>query len=103
MENQKRPTALIVDAEEEIRVIVDHFVHQMGYETLTAATAEDALAAVAKHHPEIVVTDEYMRTSAGELSRTIKSENPKAHVVVMTSLYSTARYETEAYRSFHAD
>lgn len=95
---------LIVDDDEEIRFIADYALREMGYLTLSASNAEDALALVQREMPDVVLTDALMPKLDGrELCRMIKIRHPRVKVVVMTSLYTSARYRDEAYRVFHAD
>ncbi|HEY0139343.1 MAG TPA: response regulator [Thermoanaerobaculia bacterium] len=95
---------LIVDDDEEIRFIADYALREMGYVTLTASSAELALEIVDREMPDVVLTDALMPKLDGrELCRRIKAKHPRVKVVVMTSLYTSARYRDEAYRVFHAD
>ncbi|HMC22078.1 MAG TPA: hypothetical protein VKL19_09540, partial [Thermoanaerobaculia bacterium] len=48
-------TVLVVDDDEEIRLIAEYTVQQMGYRTLTAGDAMEALAIVEKSRPNIVL------------------------------------------------
>lgn len=95
---------LIVDDDEEIRIMAEYILHEMGYRTMTAARAEEALDVVGRENPDIVLTDALMPGGDGrELCRTIKHRHPKTKVVIMTSLYTSPRYASEAHRLFHAD
>lgn len=95
---------LIVDDDEEIRFIADYALRQMGFVTMTAANAHDALDIVDRETPDVVLTDALMpRLDGRELCKMIKLRNPRVKVIVMTSLYTSARYRDEAYRVFHAD
>ena len=97
-------TVLIVDDDEEIRLIAEYTVQQMGYRTLTAGDAMEALAIVEKSRPNIVLTDALMPKLDGrQLCKLIKANNPSIKVVVMTSLYTTSRYRVEAISAYQAD
>jgi CheY-like chemotaxis protein len=97
-------TVLIVDDDEEIRLIAEYSVQQMGYRTLSAANAEEALKLVGQSEPDIVLTDALMpRTDGRQLCRLIKLIDPSIKVIVMSSLYTALRYRTEAMHMFHAD
>jgi OmpR family response regulator RpaB len=97
-------TVLIVDDDEEIRLIAEYTIQQMGYRTLTAANAEEALQIVEHDRPDMVLTDALMPKIDGrQLCRLIKAIDPSIKVVVMTSLYTTSRYRVEAINTFHAD
>jgi CheY-like chemotaxis protein len=95
---------LIVDDDEEIRFIADYALRDMGFLTMTASDGEEALGCVARERPHIVLTDAFMPKMDGrEMCKQIKIHHPRVKVVVMTSLYTSPRYRTEAYRVFHAD
>lgn len=101
---REKAVALIVDDDEEMRHIVEHYVDRMGYETCTAVSAEAALEMIEAAQPHLLITDALMpRTDGRELCKQIKLRYPRVKVVVMTSLYKAARYKSEAYRVFHAD
>jgi CheY-like chemotaxis protein len=95
---------LVVDDDEEIRLIAMYALHQMSYDCVTADSPAMALAMLAKEQPAVVLTDALMPGGDGrELCRTIKERYPGVKVVVMTSLYTSARYASEASRVFHSD
>jgi CheY-like chemotaxis protein len=97
-------TVLIVDDDEEIRMIAEYSVQQMGYRTLTAANAEEALSIVEHSRPDIVLTDALMPKIDGrQLCRLIKGIDASIQVIVMSSLYTSTRYRVEALGTFHAD
>src|SRR6185295_12943029 len=45
------PTVLIVDDDEEIRLIAEYTIQQMGYQVITAAGPEAALATIERSRP----------------------------------------------------
>ena len=95
---------LIVDDDEEIRVMAEFILHEMGYRTLTASRSNEALEIVNREKPDVVLTDALMPGGDGrELCRMIKEQHPDVKVVIMTSLYTSPRYASEAHRLFHAD
>lgn len=95
---------LIVDDDEEIRMITEYALREMGYDTTTASSPAEALEAIEREHPSVVLTDALMPGGDGrELCKTIKSRFPNLPVMVMTSLYTSGRYASEAYRVFGAD
>jgi CheY-like chemotaxis protein len=95
---------LVVDDDEEIRFIAAYSLQEMGYTVLTASNADEAMEIVDREFPTIVLTDALMpRTDGRELCRNIKLHAPWIKVVVMSSLYTSRRYATEAHRVFHAD
>lgn len=97
-------TVLIVDDDEEIRLIAEYSVQQMGYRTLTAASAEEALRIVKGSRPDVVLTDALMPNVDGRrLCRLIKRADPSIKVIIMSSLARTARYLEETFDTFQAD
>ena len=97
-------TVLIVDDDEELRLIAEYSVQQMGYRTLSAANGEEALEIVEHSRPDIVLTDALMPKIDGrQLCRQIKGIDPSIKVIVMSSLYTSPRYRVEAMSMFHAD
>jgi CheY-like chemotaxis protein len=95
---------LIVDDDEEIRFIADYALREMGYVTMTAPDGPEALSLVVTERPHVVLTDALMPKIDGrELCKQIKLAHPRVKVVLMTSLYTSARYHSEARRLFHAD
>lgn len=95
---------MVVDDDEEIRLMAEFSLNEMGYRTVSASRAAEALAMIQKEKPDVVLTDALMPGGDGrELCRTIKLRHPKVKVVIMTSLYTSPRYASEAYRVFHAD
>jgi CheY-like chemotaxis protein len=100
----EKQTVLIVDDDEEIRLIAEYTVQEMGYKTLTASNAQEALGMVREMRPDIVLTDALMPKMDGrELCRRIKRQNAAIKVVVMSALYTSSRYRNEALKVFNAD
>jgi CheY-like chemotaxis protein len=97
-------TVLIVDDDEEIRMMAEYSVQQMGYRTLTAATGEEAVSIVTEARPDIVLADALMPKMDGrQLCKLIKLADASIKVIVMSSLYTSSRYRVEALHAFHAD
>jgi CheY-like chemotaxis protein len=97
-------TVLIVDDDEEIRLIAEYTVQKMGYHTIVAADAKEALAFVKRFRPDIVLTDALMPGIDGrQLCRLVKAVDRSIKVVVMTALYTANRYRMEALGTFYAD
>lgn len=95
---------LVVDDDEEIRLISEFALRDMGYDTATASSPAAAMESIAIERPAVVLTDALMPGGDGrELCKTIKQRYPNVHVIVMTSLYTGARYASEAFRQFGAD
>ena len=100
----KSETVLIVDDDEEIRLIAEYTIQKLGYRTITASEAEEALAVVEESKPDIVITDALMPKIDGrQLCRLIKMSHPSTKVIVMSGLYTKSQYRTEALHQYHAD
>jgi len=97
-------TILIVDDDEDIRLIVEYSVQQMGYRTFTAANAEEALSLVEHSRPDIVLTDALMpKVDGRQLCRLIKAADVSIKAIVLSSLSKSAAYIREALHVFQAD
>lgn len=97
------PVVLLVDDDEEIRLIGEQVIEKLGYACLTADRAETALAILETVQPRVVITDALMpKVDGRQLCRLIKMSSD-AKVVIMTSLYTGIRYKNEAHKEFGAD
>lgn len=95
---------LIVDDDEEIRMLAAYSVEQMGYRVAVAGSGKEALAAVERRRPRVMLTDALMPGLDGRvLCQTVKSAHPLMKVIIMTSLYTAPHYKYEAYKTFGAD
>jgi PAS domain S-box-containing protein len=76
---------LIVDDEEDIRVVLQISLSDLGYEVFTAENGEKALKIIRETTPPIVLTDIRMPVMDGiELLRKIKQEYPETEVIMIT-------------------
>jgi signal transduction histidine kinase/FixJ family two-component response regulator len=76
---------LIVDDEEDIRVVLGISLADLGYEVFTAGNGEEALRIIEEVDPPIVLTDIRMPIMDGiELLRKIKQENSEIEVIMIT-------------------
>jgi PAS domain S-box-containing protein len=76
---------LIVDDEEDIRVVLKISLSDLGYEVYTAENGEEALRIIEEITPPIVLTDIRMPVMDGiELLRKIKQEDPETEVIMIT-------------------
>src|SRR4029453_18060831 len=88
-EPDRRPTALVVDDEEDLRDIMRRMLERRGFETLVAGDSQQAVAACRDHPGEIdiLVTDLGLPgVSGGELSRTATELRPGMRVVYISGL-----------------
>jgi CheY-like chemotaxis protein len=100
------PLVLVVDDSRTVRMVAARTLSELGCEVLEAIDAEEALAIVGSHHPDLVLTDALMPKLDGrEMCRMMKSDVQTADiaVVLMTGLYTALRYKTEALSKFGAD
>ena len=100
----RKTDVLIVDDDEEIRLLAAYAVEQMGYSVTVASSASAALDLIDQCLPGVVITDALMPKMDGrQLCQLIKASRPDVKVVVMTSLYTAPRYKYEAFKTFRAD
>jgi two-component system, NtrC family, response regulator AtoC len=77
---------LIVDDEENIRLVLRTLLKRHGYEVETAAGGEEALALVDSFGPDVVLTDVRMPRMGGlDLLATLRAKNHDATVIVMSA------------------
>ncbi|MFH1139749.1 MAG: response regulator [Pseudomonadota bacterium] len=78
-------TILLVDDEEDIRLVLGLALADLGYRVLTAENGQEGLAKFREFAPPIIITDIKMPDIDGvELLRKIKRENPDAEVIMIT-------------------
>ncbi len=78
---------LIVDDEQDIRDLVSGVLDDEGYGTRTAASADEALAALDERLPSLILLDVWLRGSSMdgiELLRAIKLRDPQIPVIVFS-------------------
>jgi CheY-like chemotaxis protein len=101
-----RPLVLLVDDESVIRHLAKHVISRLGYEVIVATNGSDGLEMARRFHPDIVLSDALMPKMDGrEMCRAIKSDPATKHikVLLMTSLYTSVRYQNEGYKTYLAD
>ena len=77
---------LIVDDEPVIVNLLQKFLTQKGYETITASSGEEALKRVREDSPALVLLDVYMPGKTGiEVLREIKQLQPNLGVIMVTA------------------
>jgi DNA-binding response OmpR family regulator len=91
--NAPRPTALVVDDDAALRMLVRVNLELEGFEVAEAATVEDAEAAVRRSRPDVVLLDVHLggRDTLSLLARLRADELPVALV--------TGSVDVEEYRS----
>ena len=79
---------LIVDDEEDIRVVLGISLSDLGYEVYTAENGENALQIIREVDPPIVLTDIRMPVMDGiDLLRRVKREHPETEVIMITWIF----------------
>jgi two-component system, NtrC family, response regulator AtoC len=90
---------LVVDDEENIRLVLKTLLKRQGYEVETAETGEAALELVESFGPDVVVTDVRMPNMTGlDLLATLRAKGSEATVIVM-SAYGSPDEALEALRA----
>jgi len=101
-----RPLVLIVDDDKDIQKIAIRVVAGLGYCVILGRNGAEGLELARRYKPELVLTDALMPKLDGrEMCKQLKAdpETVGIKVVVMTSLYTAAKYQTEGYRVFKVD
>ena len=90
---------LVVDDEENLRLVVRTFLKREGYEVEVAASGEEALALVETFGPDVILTDVRMPRMGGlELLATLKAKGNDCTVIVM-SAYGNVDLALEAMKA----
>jgi two-component system response regulator AtoC len=77
---------LVVDDEENLRLVLRTLLKRHGYEVETAESGEDALGMVDSFGPDVVLTDVRMPKMGGlDLLTTLKAKGNEATVIVMSA------------------
>jgi two-component system C4-dicarboxylate transport response regulator DctD len=79
------PSVLIVDDEDMVRTALEQWLRLSGFDTATAANAQEALAAIDDRHPHVVLTDVRMPGLSGmDLLRSIAERGLPTEVILIT-------------------
>jgi two-component system response regulator AtoC len=79
-------SVLVVDDEADIRSLLSDLLKEEGYSVRVAKTGEEALAAVAKDLPDLVMMDVKLPDQDGlSLLKQLKRQHPELEVIVMTA------------------
>src|SRR5229473_5060451 len=77
---------LVVDDEENLRLVLRTLLRRHGYEVETAESGEEALGMVDSFGPDVVLTDVRMPKMGGlDLLTTLKAKGNEATVIVMSA------------------
>ena len=84
---------LIIDDDENMRVMIKTVLKSSGYETLEADNGEDALEKIKEQLPDLIISDVMMANMNGFLLREAVKEDPKTAripFILMTGLAMNA-------------
>ena len=101
-----RPLILVVEDEQDIRRIALRTIASLGYSVLVGRNGEEGLALARQYQPDLVISDALMpRLDGREMSRQLKQDaaTAKIPVVLMTSVFTSPKYDTEARKAFKVD
>ena len=90
---------LVVDDEENLRLVLRTLLRRSGYEVETASTGEEALEKVEAFGPDVVITDVRMPKMTGlDLLSALRAKQSLATVIVM-SAYGSVDLALEAMKA----
>ncbi len=91
MENDDKPSLLLVDDDEDFRSVLSAALEKRGYAVTTAANVEDALALAERNSPEFAVVDLKMPGPSGLiLVKRLKELDAATRIVMLTGYASIA-------------
>ena len=102
----RRPLVLVVDDEPDVQRAALLALEEIGYGAVLASDGLEGLQLAGRYRPDLILADAFMPKMDGrEMCRRLKSSpaTAKMKIVIMTALYTAARYRSEAFREFHAD
>jgi DNA-binding NtrC family response regulator len=93
-----KPRILVVDDDEDIRILLSDRLEMYGYEVLNASDGQEALEKVDEMTPELVLLDIRLPILDGmEVLERIKLEHPETLVIMITA-FGTVQLAVEAMR-----
>jgi CheY-like chemotaxis protein len=101
-----RPLILLVEDEKDIQRLAIRAILSLGYGLVVARNGQEGLELAQRYVPDLVLSDALMPQMDGrEMCRRIKEDpvTAKAKTVVMTALYTSVKYKTEAHRAYRVD
>ncbi len=106
LDELQRPLVLVVDDEKDIHRVALRTIESLGYGVVVAMNGMEGLELARKYLPDLILADAFMPKLDGrEMCLRLKSdaETAQMKVVIMTGIYTAARYRSEAFREFLAD
>ena len=102
-ESPRKPTVLVADDERAVRTALRVNLTKAGYDVVVVSDGQEALDALSKSVPDVVLTDLRMpRIDGMLLLESIQAEHPELPVVLMTG-HGSVRDAVHAMRSGAAD
>ena len=101
-----RPLVLVVDDEPDVQRAALLALQELGCGAVLAADGMEGFELACRYRPDLVLADAFMPKLDGrEMCRRLKKNSATADlkVVIMTAVYTAARYRSEAFREFNAD
>lgn len=101
-----RPLVLVVDDEKDIQMVAVRTIGSLGYGVVVATNGMEGLELARKYRPDLILADAFMPKLDGrEMCLRLKSDPATSgtKIVIMTAVYTAARYKSEAFREFRAD
>jgi CheY-like chemotaxis protein len=100
--NKKR--ILIVDDEPDVLKLTSLRLEKVGYETLTAVNAQEALEIIQNKKPDLVLLDIIIPVVYGtEICKRVKSDEKLKHIPIVLFTAHSNIMNTEKAKSFGAD
>jgi CheY-like chemotaxis protein len=102
----RRPLVLLVDDERDIRRVATRIITSLDYGLVVGTNGGEGLDLARRYKPDLVLSDALMPQVDGrELCLRLKQDPETQHikVVVMTSLYTAAKYRNQAFTAYHVD
>jgi DNA-binding response OmpR family regulator len=92
---EKKNLILVVDDEEEIRLLLKEFLEKNDFEVAVAADGAEALALATKRTPDLVITDLLLPKEHGvDVMRSIK-DNFFLPVIAISGIYKKSQIKAE--------
>lgn len=101
-----RPLVLLLDDEPDIRRVAIRLITALGYGVVVGRNGNDGFELARRYRPDLVLADALMPGIDGrDLALRIKQDGVLATtpVVVMTSVYTAARYRNQAFNAYRVD
>lgn len=97
-----QPHILVVDDEFAIRITLDALLRRCGYRVTLATSGEHALAAIAAHMFDLVLTDLILGGISGiEVAKHVRATQPDAVILLMTGSDQLFEVESSGYPYVH--